>query len=56
MTGPSISGLGILYQYFFLLDSRKNQDDPTQCSRAGKFKKSFPKERPNYFTDDNGTI
>lgn len=40
----------------YLLDLAHNPDDPTQSSWAGKFKKSFEQERPNYFTDDNGNI
>lgn len=40
----------------YLIDPRRNFDDPTQSSWAGKFKKPFPIERPNYFTDANGDI
>jgi hypothetical protein len=40
----------------YLIDPRQNLDDPTQSSWAGKFKKPLPKERPNYFTDDNGPV
>jgi hypothetical protein len=40
----------------YLIDPSHNPDDPTQSSWAGKFKKPFPQDRPNYFTDDNGAI
>lgn len=40
----------------YLIDPKNILDDPTQSSWAGKFKKPFPIERPNYFTDDNGNI
>lgn len=40
----------------YLIDPENDLDDPTQGSWAGKFKKPFPKARPNYFTDDNATI
>ncbi|TDB59518.1 nucleoside hydrolase-like domain-containing protein [Arundinibacter roseus] len=40
----------------YLLDPSHNPDDPTLSSWAGKFKKPFEQERPNYYTDDNGTI
>ena len=40
----------------YLIDPRKNLDDPSKSSWAGKFTKPFPKKRPNYFTDDNGSI
>ena len=40
----------------YLLDKSHDSDDPEQISWAGKFKKPFPSERPNYFTDDCGDI
>jgi hypothetical protein len=40
----------------YLLDPKNDLNDPTQSSWAGKFKKPFPRERPNYYTDDNGDI
>ncbi len=40
----------------YVIDPRRSFDDPTQSSWAGKFKKPFPEERPNYYTDDNGSI
>ena len=40
----------------YLIDSTHNVNDPTTSSWAGLFKKPFPQERPNYFTDDNGSI
>lgn len=39
----------------YLLDPAHELDDPTQSSWAGKFTKPFPKENPNYYTDDCGT-
>ena len=40
----------------YLLDDNHDIDNPETDSWAGKFRKPFPDERPNYFTDDNGTI
>jgi hypothetical protein len=40
----------------YLIDPRQNLHDPAQSSWAGKFKKPFPLDRPNYFTDDNGAL
>ena len=40
----------------YLIDRDHDIDDPESSSWAGLFKKPFPEERPNYFTDDNGTI
>jgi hypothetical protein len=40
----------------YLLDPKKNFDDPTQSNWAGKFVKPFPKQRPDYYTDFAGTI
>jgi len=40
----------------YLLDPYHHPDDPTLSSWAGKFKKPFPEARPNYYTDDNGSI
>jgi hypothetical protein len=40
----------------YLLDKSHDPDHPEQTSWAGKFKKPFPKERPNYYTDDCGDI
>lgn len=40
----------------YLLDNNHNIDNPETSSWAGLFKKPFPLERPNYFTDDNGNI
>jgi len=40
----------------YLIDSSHNPDDPEQSSWAGKFKKTFPEERPYYYTDYNGTV
>lgn len=40
----------------YLIDTWQNLEDPTQSSWAGKFKKPFPQDRPNYFTDDNGAL
>ena len=40
----------------YLLDDGHDPGDPESSSWAGKFKKPFPENRPNYFTDDNGNI
>ena len=40
----------------YVIDPTHNIDDPTESSWAGKFKKPFPEERPNYYTDDNGPV
>ena len=40
----------------YMIDPNHNLDDPTESSWAGKFKKPFPEERPNYYTDDNGPV
>ncbi len=40
----------------YVIDSKHNLDDPTQSSWAGKFIKPFPNERPNYYTDLNGSV
>lgn len=40
----------------YVIDSGHDLDDPTTSSWAGKFKKPFPEERPNYFTDDSGPV
>jgi hypothetical protein len=40
----------------YVIDPGHNLDDPTQGSWAGKFKKPFPKSRPNYYTDENGPV
>ena len=39
----------------YLIDSDHNLDNPTQSSWAGKFVKPFPVEKPNYYTDYNGS-
>lgn len=40
----------------YLIDPSNNLDDPTTGSWAGKFRKPFPDQRPNYFADDCGDI
>ncbi|MEK6481205.1 nucleoside hydrolase-like domain-containing protein [Catalinimonas sp. 4WD22] len=40
----------------YVIDPNHDIDDPTQSSWAGKFKKPFPQERPNYYIDDNGPV
>jgi hypothetical protein len=40
----------------YLIDPANDLDDPTAGSWAGRFTKPFPDERPNYFTDYNGSI
>lgn len=40
----------------YVLDPENPLADPTHGSWAGKFVKPFPLERPNYYTDDHGTI
>jgi len=40
----------------YVIDPDHDKDDPTKSSWAGKFKKPFPQERPNYYTDDNGPV
>ncbi len=40
----------------YLLDDNHDLNDPESSSWAGKFKKPFPAERPNYYTDDNGDV
>ncbi len=39
----------------YLIDPNHTLNDPTQSSWAGKFVKPFPQNRPNYYTDYNGT-
>lgn len=40
----------------YLLDKEYDINDLTKSTWAGLFKKPFPNERPNYYTDDNGPI
>jgi hypothetical protein len=40
----------------YVIDPDHALDDPTQSSWAGQFTKPFPGERPNYYTDFNGTV
>lgn len=40
----------------YLIDPNHALHDPTQSSWAGKFVKPFPKDRPNYYTDDSGSV
>ena len=40
----------------YVIDSSHNVNDPTTSSWAGTFIKPFPNERPNYFTDSNGSF
>ena len=40
----------------YVIDPSHDLDDPTQSSWAGQFTKPFPGERPNYYTDLNGTV
>jgi hypothetical protein len=40
----------------YVIDPDNDLDDPTQGSWAGKFARPFPETRPNYYTDDNGSI
>jgi len=40
----------------YLIDPNHTLNDPTQSSWAGKFVKPFPQNRPNYYTDYNGTV
>lgn len=40
----------------YLLDESHDINNPETDSWAGKFRKPFPTERPNYYTDDNGSI
>ncbi|MFW5831916.1 MAG: nucleoside hydrolase-like domain-containing protein [Prolixibacteraceae bacterium] len=40
----------------YVIDPKHDPEDPTQSSWAGKFKKPFPAERPNYYTDENGPV
>ncbi|MCX7986016.1 MAG: DUF1593 domain-containing protein [Bacteroidales bacterium] len=40
----------------YVIDPNHDLNDPTQSSWAGQFKKPFPVERPNYYTDYNGNV
>jgi len=40
----------------YLVDRYHNLDDPTFSSWAGKFNQPFPRSKPNYYTDNNGSI
>lgn len=40
----------------YLIDPNNDLNDPTKGSWAGQFKKPFPQHKPNYYTDDNGSI
>ncbi len=40
----------------YLLDPGHDPNDPETSSWAGLFKKPFPQQRPNYYTDDNGPV
>ena len=40
----------------YLIDPDHDINDPESSSWAGLFKKPFPHARPNYYTDDNGSI
>lgn len=40
----------------FLIDHLHDLDDPTRSSWAGRFVKPFPDSRPDYYTDDHGSI
>ena len=40
----------------YVIDTDHNLDDPVQSSWAGRFVKPFPAKRPNYYTDDHGSI
>lgn len=40
----------------YVIDPRRNLDDPTQSSWAGQFSRPLPDERPNYFTDRSGPV
>jgi hypothetical protein len=40
----------------YVIDHEHDLNDPTQSSWAGQFTKPFPEEKPNYYTDFNGTV
>jgi hypothetical protein len=40
----------------YVIDPDNDLDDPTTGSWAGKFVRPFPEDRPNFFTDDAGSI
>ncbi|MEX0323296.1 MAG: nucleoside hydrolase-like domain-containing protein [Puniceicoccaceae bacterium] len=40
----------------YLIDPSNDVDDPTKGSWAGRFRKPFPDQRPNYYADDCGDI
>lgn len=40
----------------YVIDPDNDLDDPTHGSWAGIFKKPFPEERPNYYTDHNDSF
>jgi hypothetical protein len=40
----------------YVIDPVNKTSDPTQQTWAGKYIKPFPEDRPNYYTDSNGTI
>ena len=40
----------------YMIDPANDLDDPTKGSWAGLFTQPFPKQKPNYYTDDSGEI
>jgi hypothetical protein len=40
----------------YLIDPSNDIENPGRGSWAGKFKQPFPESRPNYWTDDNGSV
>jgi hypothetical protein len=53
------------YRYFrvgdtpsvlYVIDPRRDLDDPTRSSWAGRFERPFPDTRPHYFTDSSGPV
>jgi hypothetical protein len=40
----------------YMIDTSHDLSNPKSSSWAGKFKRPFPKDRPNYYTDDNGNV
>jgi hypothetical protein len=40
----------------YLIDPENQLDDPSKGSWAGRFVKPFPEKRPNYYTDDAGSV
>ncbi|WKN43507.1 nucleoside hydrolase-like domain-containing protein [Tunicatimonas pelagia] len=40
----------------YVIDKAHDLDDPTKASWAGQFTQPFPKEKPNYYTDQSGDV